>query len=135
MTGKKKVTVDGEELEVKIEDRGDFWEVTVDGTKFSITANEIPVTKKRKKSVKSVKGGSGTGIVSSSIPGKIVAINVLEGDNVAIGDALLVLEAMKMQNEIRSPTDGVVGSVVCQTGQRVEANSPLLEILPKEGGS
>ncbi len=62
MTGKKKVTVDGEELEVKIEDMGDFWEVTVDGTKFSITANEIPVTKKRKKSVKSVKGGSGTGI-------------------------------------------------------------------------
>jgi len=131
MVEKRKVTVDGEELEVEIEDMGGHWEVKVDGAKFTITADRGSGSKK-KRSAKSVRGSSGSGTVSSSIPGKIVAINVEEGDDVAVGDILLVLEAMKMQNEIRCHTDGLVGGIFCQAGQRVEANSPLLEIVAKK---
>ena len=132
MVEKRKVTVDGEELEVEIEDMGGHWEVEVEGTKFTITTDRVSAPKK-KRSVKPVRGGSsGLGMVSSSIPGKIVAINVAKGDDVAVGDVLVILEAMKMQNEIRCHTEGIVGSITCETGQRVEANAPLLEILPKE---
>ena len=132
MVEKRKVTVDGEELEVEIENMGDHWKVDVDGTKFTITADRVS-TPNKKRSVKSVKGGSsGLGMVSSSIPGKIVAINVAKGDDVAVGDVLVILEAMKMQNEIRCHTEGTVRSIACETGQRVEANAPLLEILPKK---
>ena len=44
------------------------------------------------------------------------------------GEVVLILEAMKMQNEIKAPLGGVIRKVSCTTGHRVEANVPLLEI-------
>lgn len=70
----------------------------------------------------------GNGAVNAEIPGLVVAVNVAVGDAVAAGDTLLVLEAMKMQNEIAAPIDGVVGDVMVEAGQSVNSGDALLRI-------
>ena len=52
------------------------------------------------------------------------------GDEVAEGQVILILEAMKMQNEIQAPVTGTVVSVQCEEGQAIEANIPLVVIEP-----
>ena len=53
-------------------------------------------------------------------------INVKDGDKVKSGDVLVVLEAMKMENEIMAPHDGTVAQVVTQKGAKVETGAPLV---------
>ena len=62
------------------------------------------------------------------MPGTILAVNVASGQSVKKGDVLFVLEAMKMENEIVSPIDGVIGSVSVTKGASVESGSPLCTI-------
>ena len=64
--------------------------------------------------------------VNAPMPGNIVKINVKAGDAVKAGDVLVVLEAMKMENEIMAPRDGTVAQVVTQKGAKVETGSPLV---------
>jgi len=66
--------------------------------------------------------------VTAYMPGRVVAIKVAEGDQVTIGQPLLVLEAMKMQNEIQAESDGVVKKIVVVAGQAVEGGDLMLEI-------
>ncbi|MBU1074361.1 biotin/lipoyl-binding protein, partial [bacterium] len=72
----------------------------------------------------------GDGVVNVEIPGLVVAINVSEGQVVAKGDTLLVLEAMKMQNEIAAPVDGIVAELKVAAGQSVNVGDGLLRIEP-----
>ena len=76
--------------------------------------------------------GKKSGTISSTIPGKIVSIAVEEGNIVAEGDVVMILEAMKMQNEIQAPLSGSVTAVNCKPGDSIEANSPLIVIQPEE---
>lgn len=64
------------------------------------------------------------------IPGKIVKIAVRVGDRVTSGQALVVLEAMKMENEIRTPRDGEVTSILVREGVSVEAGQELVSVGP-----
>ena len=73
------------------------------------------------------------GHLRSPMPGTIVSINVSPGDEVAKGQSLMVLEAMKMEHTITAPTQGVVSEVMYQPGDRVDADVELLVIEP--GGS
>ena len=132
MGEKRKVTVDGKEFEVEIELIYGVWEVTLEGRKFSVETDEEKqhIRRAREKGSGSKLGASGT--ISSAIPGKIVSILVSVGDAVSAGDVVIVLEAMKMQNEIKASVDGVISEVKCNAGERVEANVPLLEISPTE---
>lgn len=66
--------------------------------------------------------------VRPPMPGKIVAVHVKEGQEVSPGQVLVVLEAMKMQNEIAAPGPGVVKSVHVKVGQNVEAKDVLVEL-------
>ncbi len=66
--------------------------------------------------------------IAATIPGKIVAVKVEKGGKVRKGQPLIVIEAMKMENELRSPADGMVTGVYVQTGDKVENNAALLEI-------
>lgn len=68
------------------------------------------------------------GIVNAPMPGKILDILVDEGDEVSDGTSLLVLEAMKMENELKSPVKGVVKSLNVKKNESVEKNQKLLEI-------
>jgi biotin carboxyl carrier protein len=64
--------------------------------------------------------------VRSQMPGKIVRVEVKEGDSVQKGDPLLVMEAMKMENEIRASYAGVIKTVKVVAGQAVETGADLL---------
>jgi biotin carboxyl carrier protein len=66
--------------------------------------------------------------VRAIIPGRIVALNVAPGDTVTAGQQMLVLEAMKMQNELRAPRDGTIDRVAIAVGETVEVGDVLLVI-------
>ena len=64
--------------------------------------------------------------LSSGMPGKIVKVMVAAGDEVKEGDPLLIMEAMKMENEMRASKDCVVKEVLVEAGQNVEGGSKLI---------
>ena len=128
MSEKRKVIVDGVEFEVDIEMEGTIWSATVEGRTFKIEVPDSGPVVKKKRSTGTKKKKSGT--VSANIPGKIVTIEVNQGDVVEEGQVILILEAMKMQNEIQAPISGTVVSVNCEEGQSIEANVPLVVIEP-----
>jgi biotin carboxyl carrier protein len=75
---------------------------------------------------RSTLGGSPEGLWAP-MPGKILDIRVREGDDVAPGQTLLILEAMKMEHEIRAPHAGRVGKVAFRPGDQVDAGALLVE--------
>ncbi len=79
-------------------------------------------------------GRKADGRVKPPMPGKVVEVKVKEGQEVQEGDVLLVLEAMKMQNDLKAPMAGTVGKVHVSDGTNVEATTVLMEIVPKPAG-
>ena len=77
------------------------------------------------------RGAGGPVKVNAPMPGTIVHVLVREDDEVALGQALLIVEAMKMQNEIASPIAGKVKKIFAQPGAAVEARQPLCVIVPE----
>lgn len=73
---------------------------------------------------------SAAGTLKAPMPGRILAVHAAVGDTVAAGQRVAVLEAMKMENELRAPVDGVVAAVPVQAGQSVEKNTVIIEITP-----
>ena len=130
MSEKRKVTVDGEEFEVDIERDGETWKVRVDGREFSIQVDSRVPGEMTRRSTGRGKRRNRSGTISSSIPGKVVSLHTAVGDRVEEGEVLLILEAMKMQNEIQAPIPGTVSEVNCESGDSVEANVPLVIIEP-----
>ena len=70
----------------------------------------------------------GAGAVKAIMPGKIIRILVAEGDAVTEGDVICILEAMKMENELKAPQAGTVKSLYVQPGQDVESGAVLADI-------
>ena len=66
--------------------------------------------------------------VNSPMPGTILSVNVQNGAAVKKGDVLMILEAMKMENEIMSPCDGTIASINVNAGQSVETGAVLCVI-------
>jgi pyruvate carboxylase subunit B len=62
------------------------------------------------------------------MPGRVVALLVKEGDEVAAGQGVVVLEAMKMENEIRAEHEGRITKLHVEPGQAVDTGSPLFEM-------
>ena len=73
-----------------------------------------------------VSAGAGEASVNAPMPGKIVNVLVSEGQKVNSGDVLLILEAMKMQNEIAATQAGTVKAINVAAGQSVKAGDPLV---------
>jgi biotin carboxyl carrier protein len=82
----------------------------------------------RDKEAGSVRPSSGDGRVKAPIPGIITRIHVAPGQIVEAGQPLLVLEAMKMENEIRSPINGAVHQIAVKPGQTVTLGELIVEI-------
>ena len=70
------------------------------------------------------------GSVRAPMPGKILELLVTEKDNVELGDPVAILEAMKMENELKAPASGIITEIHVQNGDSVEKNQPLIEIEP-----
>ena len=70
--------------------------------------------------------------IYAKMPGKIAKVSIKKGDTVQKGDSVMVMEAMKMENEIRSPRSGQVSNIHVSEGQAVETVALLAEIAPTE---
>ena len=130
MSDKRKVNVDGEDFEVSMEKEGDFWKVGVEGKVFSVRVDSDKGGSLAPRKKKGARKAKRSGVVSSSIPGKIISISVSQDDLVSEGDVIMILEAMKMQNEIQAPVSGKITELNCEPGDSIEANSPLMIIEP-----
>ena len=73
-------------------------------------------------------GAEGSVKINAPMPGKILAVKANAGDAVKKGQVLLILEAMKMENEIQAPEDGTVASINVKEGATVEAGSLLASL-------
>ena len=131
MKEKRKIIVDGEDFEVLIERKGDSWVVEIEGVTFDVkTEGDLPDSEQKRK-----RGGSKrklSGKISSSIPGKIVSLNVSLDEIVEQGQVIMILEAMKMQNEIVAPIKGIIKQINCDSGDSIIANAPLIIIEGKK---
>ncbi len=127
MTETRKVIVDGVEFDVELDNEGDVWTAVVEGKSFEI---KIPGGSSAPKKKRSGNRSKKSGVVSANMPGKVVTIEVSQGDSVEEGQVILILEAMKMQNEIQAAVSGIITSVNCEEGQSIEANIPLVVIEP-----
>jgi biotin carboxyl carrier protein len=114
------ITVNGNVYDVTVEEGAGGGAAPVAAPKASAPAAAAP------KAAKSA--GAGAVKVASPMPGKIVKVNVSVGQAVKKGDVLLVLEAMKMENEIQAPQDGSVASVDVAVGAAVEAGDVLVSL-------
>ena len=130
MGEKRKVIVDGTELEVEVELEGGLYKATVEGRTFEVSLPDVGAAPSKRS--RSTASGKKSGTISANIPGKVVTIEVSEGDEVEEGQMVLILEAMKMQNEMSAPISGTVESINCGEGQSIEANVPLMVIKPFE---
>tara|TARA_B100000683_G_scaffold101441_1_gene100267 strand:+ start:1747 stop:2166 length:420 start_codon:yes stop_codon:yes gene_type:complete len=129
LSEKRKVTVNGVEYEVDIQYDNGKWEVSLEGNVFEVEIDQQPSRHQRKKRDTNRGITPSSGIISSAIPGKIVSVLVSEGDEVDSDSVVIVLEAMKMQNEIKAGIDGKIEKIMCKPGERIEANVPMMEIL------
>jgi len=96
------------------------WAVDIYGTTHSIQAVDP-----RRKALR-LAGGSSQGLLKTSMPGRVVRLLVDVGSNVEKGDPIIVVEAMKMENEMKAPTQGVVKEIFVAEGEAVEAGSSLV---------
>ncbi|HEY6057445.1 MAG TPA: acetyl-CoA carboxylase biotin carboxyl carrier protein subunit [Candidatus Limnocylindrales bacterium] len=105
-------------------------EVVVDGWRFEldIEPERRAALRERARRGHEAVTHSGELEVRAIIAGRIVAVSVAEGDPIAAGQQLLVLEAMKMQNELRAPRDGSVARLSVRPGQTVDVGELLLVI-------
>jgi glutaconyl-CoA decarboxylase len=74
-------------------------------------------------------GPSGAGTVKAPMPGTVLGVKVSAGQLVKRGDVLLILEAMKMENEICAQGDGTVTQVRVQAGTTVNTGDPMIDIV------
>jgi biotin carboxyl carrier protein len=72
--------------------------------------------------------GGGASVVTAPIPGKVVAVKVAVGDEVEVGQSLVVLEAMKMENELTAEQSGKVSAIHAEAGDTVDTGSVLVEL-------
>ncbi len=149
MAKRYRVVVNGEVFEVEIEEVGGSFSPTVrsvremgaapvsapvrppapNGTAATAPApGKKAPEKKPAPAAPAVPGSSGSHAVSSPLPGKILRYAVSEGQPVKSGDLLLMIEAMKMENEIFAAESGVVRRIYPSVGQNVETGEKLMDI-------
>ena len=117
------------------------YNVTVNGTAYEITLEVVdaadvkaaPATAPAPAATPApaaapVAASAGGETINAPMPGNILSVNVQNGSVVKKGDVLMILEAMKMENEIMSPCDGTVASVNVQKGSSVETGAVLCVI-------
>ena len=101
--------------------------ITVNGKAYAVTVEEGAVSgiAAAPAAPAAPAGAAGSVSVSAPIPGKVVAVKAAVGQAVKKGDVILVLEAMKMENDIVAPQDGTIASINASTGDSVESGAVL----------
>ena len=112
-TRKFKIKIDGKVFEAEVEELGG--EKTVRATPTTAKTTQAPLPQ----------AGSGNSVIAP-MPGKIIAIKVLKGQQVNAGDTVLILEAMKMEQEIKSSISGTVLEIPVSEDDTVKKDQPLV---------
>ncbi|MGB7023855.1 MAG: biotin/lipoyl-containing protein, partial [Candidatus Acidiferrales bacterium] len=120
------ILFEAEAFEARIECGATGLRVQIDGYEFPIVIADPRQWRRDRNQIAVVEGHQQ---VVSSMPGKVVRVMVRAGDAVEAGQGLLVVEAMKMQNEIKSPKTGKIERVAAQEGQTVNAGEVLAVIV------
>lgn len=125
------VIENGLQYEAIVDERGTHgFDVLVDGRLFHLEALDER-TKLLAASATLVAEGPQT--IEADMPGKVVKIARAVGDEVSEGEGVVILEAMKMENEIPSPIDGVITEIAVGEGETVETGARLFVVEPPEG--
>lgn len=119
--------VDGESYEAIVYNDTEGLQVFLQGNLYQVTVEDEREVRLR------MAGGStavesGEFYLKAPMPGLVVDVPVSEGQEIAKGDILLVLESMKMQNELKSPRDGTIARVRVKVGDNVEGKQTLMDI-------
>ena len=104
-------------------------EVVVGGWRFELEvedARRADLRERARRNRGTIAGADGPLEIHAMIPGRVVAVAVAPGDVVAAGQTLLVVEAMKMQNELRTPRDGMVERVAVGVGETIDLGDLLV---------
>lgn len=109
--------------EVKYSSDGIPISIIIEGEEYPVDVKKID-----KKRVDLKKEEDVSGVIRALLAGKIIAVNVREGEKVKENQVILILEAMKMENEIRAPFSGIVKSVKVKMGDSVLKDEILIEI-------
>lgn len=117
-----KITVNGVPYDVQVEEAGASAGTAPAAAPAPQAAAPAPAAKP------SAAPAADAEVVKSPMPGTIMNVKVQAGQSVKSGDVLLVLEAMKMENEIMAPHDAVVDTVLVSKGQGVESGTPLVSL-------
>lgn len=121
------VNVNGNRYEVEVEEfNGEFTGAVAPVAAPMSSAPAAAPVAAPKAAPKKVSGNGEK--IEAPMPGNILRVNVNAGDSVKKGDVLLVLEAMKMENEIKSPKDGTIGDVAVKSGAQVNTGDVLVVI-------
>ena len=119
--------VDGRSHEGYVRESDDEWQVLLRGRLYPAKVED-----EREKRLRAAAGGgvaeTGEFNLKAPMPGLVVAIPVSEGQDIKKGDVLLILESMKMQNELKSPRDGKVSRIKVKAGESVEQKQALLSV-------
>ena len=120
--------VDGKSYESYVYQSDEGWQVLLHGRQFEVTVED-----EREKRLKAAAGGGvaegGELHLKAPMPGLVVAVPVTEGQEVKKGQVLVILESMKMQNELKAPRDGLVARISAQIGASVEQGKLLVTIV------
>ena len=128
---KYKVTLNGRTYEVEVEAGKAMllaeYEAVAPAAPAAAPAAAAPAAPAAAPAAAPVVTGAGEA-VNAPMPGNILKVNVTAGQAVKAGTVLVVLEAMKMENEIMAPKDGTVSQVLVQKGSTVDTDAPLVVI-------
>ncbi|MEP0805190.1 MAG: biotin attachment protein [Chloroflexota bacterium] len=119
--------VDGKSHEAYVSESDEGWQVLLHGRLYPVKVED-----EREKRLRAAAGGgvveSGEFHLKAPMPGLVVAVPVEEGQQVKKGQVLVILESMKMQNELKSPRDGTVARIRVRAGESVEQKQALLSV-------
>lgn len=120
--------VDGKSHESYVAQVDDIWQVLMRGRLYPVSVED-----EREKRLRAAAGGgvaeTGEFHLKAPMPGLVVTIPVSEGQEIKKGQVLLILESMKMQNELKSPRDGKVNRIKVKAGESVEQRQTLLSVM------
>ncbi len=119
--------LDNRSIAATVEDRRDHWDVLIEGELYSVNVEDERAYRLNRQRGGEL-GEDGEAVIKSPMPGIIVTVPVAEGDHVSFGDKVVILESMKMENELKAPCNGIVSHVHVSGGDSVEKDQPLIAI-------